>query len=209
MTVRQALAQLVFENLIVRQTGVGSFVAAKRRIEAPMDSASEQSFEEMVSAQGGTPSLKLLGFEKVPAIPEAALRLNIAENAPVYRLERLRYVDQELVGMEIRHLRADVGERIPEADLHTHTTFALVEAAIGEPIDVIDVEMFAAAADAGIARKLGLRRGAPILVREHVALDSAGRVVLYGNSIYRGNLRFHYAYRRPHRQGQEPKGQEP
>jgi GntR family transcriptional regulator len=197
MTVRQALAQLVFENLIVRQAGIGSFVAAKQRIDAPMDSTSEQSFEELISAQGRTPALKLLKFEKIVATPEAALSLQIPQDSAVYCLERLRYVDQQLIGLEIRYLREDVGERVRASDLNTLPTFALVEAVLNEPIGTIDVSMFSAAASKELAAKLRIRRGAPILVREHVALDSAGRPILCGNSIYRGNLRFRYVYRRP------------
>ena len=197
MTVRQALGQLVFENLIVRQAGIGSFVAAKQRIEAPMEQGGERSFEELISAQGRTPSLKLLRFEKTTATPEAADRLLIAEGSPVYCLERLRYVDEQLIGLEIRYFREEVGERIAASGLDRLTTFALVEAALNEKLDTLDVSMFAAAATTEIAGKLGMRRGGPILVREHVALDSTGRTVLYGNSIYRGNMRFRYVYRRP------------
>src|SRR3546814_1383337 len=72
MTVRQALAQLVFENLIVRQPGLGSFVAARRNVVASIDSASHLSFEEQVSAQGQPPALKLLGFGTMAATPEVA-----------------------------------------------------------------------------------------------------------------------------------------
>jgi GntR family transcriptional regulator len=141
--------------------------------------------------------MKLLRFDRVAATPEAALCLRIAQDSVVYCLERLRYVDQQLIGLEIRYLREDVGERIRPSGLNTLPTFTLVEVALGEPLDTIDVSMFSAAADKELAAKLGIRRGAPILVREHVALDSAGRPILCGNSIYRGNLRFRYVYRRP------------
>ena len=196
MTVRQALAQLVYENLIVRQSGLGSFVAAKQKIEAMTDSGSGLSFEEQISAQGRTPSLKLLKFAKMAASPETADRLKIPLNSAVYRLERLRYVDDQLVGLEIRYLREDVGERIAASGLNATPTLELVEAALNEPLATVDTSLFASKADKDIAEKLGIRAGAPVLVREHVALDSAGQIVLYGNSIYRGNLHFRNVYRR-------------
>src|SRR3546814_17212271 len=90
MTVRQALAQLVFENLIVRQPGLGSFVAARRNVVASIDSASHLSFEEQVSAQGQTPALKLPGFGTVAATPEVADRLGIAAGDQVHCRDRLR-----------------------------------------------------------------------------------------------------------------------
>lgn len=197
MTVRQALAQLVFENLIVRQPGLGSFVAARRNVVASIDSASHLSFEEQVSAQGQTPALKLLGFGTMAATPEVADRLGIAAGDQVYCLERLRYVDDQLIGLEIRYIIEPVGRRVPMARIKTTPTFGLIEIALGEPLDTVDVSMFSAPATTETALKLNLRRGAPVLVREHIGLDSGGRIVLFGNSIYRGNLRFRNVFRRP------------
>ncbi|HET7730704.1 MAG TPA: GntR family transcriptional regulator [Usitatibacter sp.] len=196
MTVRQALAQLVFESLIVRSPGRGSYVAPRKARGATIDSASPMSFEEQMSAQGRTPALKLLAFERTRALPEVARRLKVPRGAYVWRLERLRYVDDQLTGLEIRHIVDELGKRMPRAGIERTSTFDLLEAALGGPLDTVDVSMFAAAADAGVAAKLGIRRGAPILVREHVALDAGGRVVLYGHSIYRGELRFQHVFRR-------------
>lgn len=196
MTVRHALSQLVFENLIVRSPGRGSYVAPRKRGTATIDSASQMSFEEQMSAQGRTPALKLLAFKRTVASPEVADRLRIPRGEHVWRLERLRFVDEELTGLEIRHIVDDIGKRIPKAGVKTTSTFDLLETALKAPLDTVDISMFAAAADRGIAAKLNVRRGAPILVREHVALDSGQRIVLFGHSIYRGNLRFQHVIRR-------------
>ena len=195
MTVRHALGLLVHEKLIVRSPGRGSFVAP-RRTGATIDSSSPMSFEEQMSAQGRTPGLKLLGFKRIAATDEVAARLRLEPGAPVWRLERLRFVDEDLTGLEIRHMLDDVGRRIRTSDTQATSTFDLIEAALGGPLDTVDVDMYAAAADEGIAAKLKLRRGAPILVREHIAHDAARRVVLFGHSIYRGNLRFRHVFRR-------------
>ena len=196
MTVRQALAQLAFENLIVAQTGRGSFVTARQNVEAMIDATSKLSFEEQISAQGKKSTLKLLSFDAIAAPAEVAERLGLPVTSPVYRLERLRYVDEQLVGLEIRHLRQDVGERVRASGLNTMSTFALVEAALGESLGIVDVSMFASAAAKDVAEKLGVRKGAPVLIREHVVFDSGGKSVLCGNSIYRGNLRMRFAYPR-------------
>lgn len=197
MTVRQALAQLEFENLILRRPGLGTFVAARRNVVASIDSASHLSFEEQVSAQGQTPRLKLLGFRMVAAAPEVAEQLGIAAGTDVYCLERLRYVDEQLIGLEIRYIIQPVGQYIPKDRITNTPTFTLLAIALGEPLDTVDVSLFAASATKETAARLKLRRGAPILVREHLGLDSAGRTVLFGKSIYSGNLRFRNVFRRP------------
>ncbi|MCW2493297.1 MAG: hypothetical protein JWN47_2661, partial [Frankiales bacterium] len=76
------------------------------------------------------------------------------------------------------------------------STFDLMEAALKAPLDTVDVSMFAGSADREVSTKLKVRRGAPILVREHTALDGNGRIILFGHSIYRGDLRFRHTFRR-------------
>ena len=81
MTVRQALAQLAFENLIVAQTGRGSFVTARQNVEAMIDATSKLSFEEQISAQGKKSTLKLLSFDAIAAPAEVAERLGLRHPA--------------------------------------------------------------------------------------------------------------------------------
>jgi DNA-binding GntR family transcriptional regulator len=105
MTIRLALARLVHDGLITRHRGRGSFVAEPRREHPKMF----LSFEEEMRAQGASPGIKLLAMRTEPAEGKVAENLALTEGTPVSVLERLRLVDGQVVGYEIRYLPQPIG----------------------------------------------------------------------------------------------------
>src|SRR5574337_1297444 len=89
-TVRQALARLVFDGLIVRQRGRGSYVAEPRFQHTTIF----PSFEEEMQAKGMKPSHKLLSKRTEPAEGKVAQNLALPEGTPVLVLERQRLVPE-------------------------------------------------------------------------------------------------------------------
>jgi GntR family transcriptional regulator len=186
VTVRQALTRLVFEGLIVRQAGRGTFVAPAR-VESTVETSIQQSFEEQMESKGSKVTFRVLGFVPVPAPPAVAKRLGVAAGEPVHRLERLRLVDGELLGLEVRYLAADLGARVPREALAEHSALGLVEQSASTPIGRIAVAVRAANASAELARKLEIPRGSAVLVRDHVFFGLDGRPLLCGEAVYRGD----------------------
>lgn len=194
-TVRQALAKLDFEGLIHRQAGLGTFVAAPK-VEARLDTRLRQSFEEQMGAAGLEVGFKLLSFELVPAPESVCKDMGLRGEQSVYRLQRLRLINGELAGLEDRFILAEYGEEIPAKNLTSLSAIAFMDATTAGPVDSIIVSVSAAAADADVAGKLNLECGAPVLFRDHRFFDKAGRVILCGSAIYRGDAyRFSYTLR--------------
>jgi DNA-binding GntR family transcriptional regulator len=193
-TVRQALSRLVFEGAIVRKIGSGSFVA-ERTVDAPLDTTLWQSFEEQMAAQGSRVTFKLLRFERIPAPTAARSPLGLPADASVYRLERLRYLDGKLIGLEVRDMVESIGERMPDQGLRDTATQTLIEEVLGAPLGTIRVAIRAACANPRLARQLKVPAGSPLFIREHTFFAVDERPILHGEAIYREEFRFCYEIR--------------
>lgn len=185
-TVRQALARLVFEGLIVREVGRGTFVS-RPKVESSVDTSIYQSFEEQMESKGSRVTFQLLGFDRVSAPVTAAEKLGLTRGEPVYRLERLRFVDDELLGLEVRYIITRLGARIPLEALEDQSAVALVEKTLATPLGSIALAIRASAATKELSRKLQVARGSPLLIREHTFFDVEGRPILWGDAVYRGD----------------------
>jgi len=191
-TVRHALARLVFEGVVERRMGLGSFVADGRH-ESTIDTGLRQSFEEQMAARGQLVGHRLLDCGPTPCPAHAADPLRLAEGAPVFRFRRLRLLGGETIGVEIRYLLPELARRVPARDLRETAAVAMVEAAIGAPLSDLEVTVIATTADAGLGRLLGCRRGAAVLTRRHIFRGLGGVPLLFGESSYRGD-RYRFTY---------------
>ena len=194
-TVRQALAQLAFEGAIHRHAGLGTFVASPK-VEARLDTRLRQSFEEQIEAAGLRVTFELVSFDQESAPASVCKTMELRSESPVYRLQRVRLVNGSLIGLEDRFMLAEAGAEIPAQSLTRLSAIALMDMTSAGPVDSIVVSVRAGAATPEVAAKLQLPYGAPVLVRDHRFHDRAGRVILCGSAVYRGDAyQFSYTLR--------------
>jgi GntR family transcriptional regulator len=182
-TVRQALSRLVYDGLIIRHRGRGSFVA-EPRLE---HSKPFLSFEEEMRAHGANPSIKLLDMRTEAAEGKVAESLALPEGTPVLVLERLRLVDGQIVGYEKRYLPQKIGEALTAEEIHTQPLVPAVRRILGKPRTRLTLRVTASLARRQEAKLLEIEVGAPVLVREHVWYFDPEGPMQYGKSIFRGD----------------------
>lgn len=183
MTVRQALAGLVYDGLIVRHRRRGSFVAEPRL----QHTSIFPSFEEEMRARGAMPSIKFLDMRTEQAGGKAAESLAVPEGAPLTVLERLRLVDGQVVGYEIRYLPERIARALTEDEIHNQPLVPAVRRILGRLHTDLALNVMAAAVGRREAKHLGIDADAPVLIRDHVwYVDGVGPVQC-GRTMFRGD----------------------
>ena len=178
-TMRQAIQVLVDKGLLVRKRGVGTQVV-QGKVHRPLELT---SLYDDLSKAGQRQRTEVLTLERRAADERIAGELQLGPGEQVWFLERLRYVNDEALAHMQNYLPCTVVDRA-EVDLSTTGLYATLRAA-GVAMRVARQRISARRAEAGEARMLGEKRGAPLLTMERTAYDDAGRAVEYGTHAYR------------------------
>ncbi|GAA0439050.1 UTRA domain-containing protein [Agaribacter marinus] len=162
MTVRQAITNLVNDQLLYRIKGKGTFVMGPK-FEQKLHGLT--SFTEEMRARGMQTSSKLLHFEIVPANNELASQLNIPEYAPVYEIKRIRLAEDIPMALERTYIPANLVMGITE-DIVQHSLYQYIEnnlqLKITDGFQVIE----AAIATEEEVTHLQIEKNAPILLMQ-------------------------------------------
>ena len=179
MTVRQALDALADQGRVERVPGSGTFVRRPTVAMGP----NLTSFSEDMRARGLRPSSRLIAFEELRAAPEVAWDLGIEAGAPVVRLERLRFADDDPMCLEDAYLPGRFQRVLEDADLEGSLHEVLAKA--GTVMATARRRVRAVPAPARDAQLLGLPEHAPALEIVDVFYDTGRRPVHRSRSRYR------------------------
>jgi GntR family transcriptional regulator len=180
VTVRRALERLRDEGLVASRRGAGWFVV-NDPVRQPLGRVT--TIEAALEAAGATPARRVLEFGFEPASPEVAKALGVAADADVLRVRRLNLADGAPFALVTVWLPESLGAHVSRADVERATFFDLLPlhgVAAGRIVQTITAD----AADAGDARRLGVRAGAPLLACRRVTYDRSGAAVMVSEHRY-------------------------
>ena len=192
VTVRHALSRLVYDGLILRQTGRGTFVADRTSIVSRIDTLQCHSFEQQVALRGKVVSYGAISFKLVEAPSDVALRLSAPAGGKLYRLDRQRKIEDRIVGVEIRYIPSVYGGQVTQQMLERESAHDFLREVVHDPLPVIEVTMTAINAPKWLAGRLQVKAGSALMVRDNVFRDSHGRIVQCGKSYFPGDLQMEY-----------------
>jgi DNA-binding GntR family transcriptional regulator len=181
-TMRRAIQYLVERGLLVRKRGVGTRVV-HRAVRRPVELT---SLYDDLAGEGRDPRTDVLLLEQVPASDTVAHVLGVAEGTAVLALERLRYADGQPLALLRNYLPAGIVP-LTEDLLRSAGLYQTMRAA-GVRLHLASQVVGARAATAAEARLLAESRGTPLLTMRRTAYDEAGRVVEYGDHVYRASV---------------------
>ncbi|MCV7029104.1 GntR family transcriptional regulator [Mycobacterium sherrisii] len=190
-TIREALGILKQEGLIDRGPKVGTHVA-QRKYDHRIDSllGLKETFKHVGEVRN-----EVRAAMSVVAPPAVAHRLRLAPGEQAVFIERLRYLGDLPLSLDLTYLTREIGTRILEHSLETNDVFALIEQVTGQSLGSASLALEAIPADAHSAATLQVPDGAPVLMLERLtSLDDGNPVDLEyirmrGDRItMRGNL---------------------
>jgi GntR family transcriptional regulator len=182
MTLRKAIDRLVLDGLLERRQRQGTYTS-RPRVPRHLSIA---SFTEEMTRQGVRASSKTLDLRRMRATVQIARLLRVPEGDPVIRFIRLRLGDDEPVAVETNLVPAHLFPDLTEADLDG-SWYAVMADRYG--IDIISgtAQVEPALPDQRTAELLCIPPTQPCFRIQTVVRDRLGRIVEYGESVYRGD----------------------
>jgi GntR family transcriptional regulator len=184
MTVRQAFQALRAEGLLIIEKGKRPMVSAGR---IQKDFHKLRGFSEEMIRRGQKPSSKVLQIEQV--IPDAttANLLQLWHREEVYRLQRLRYADKEIVGLENTLLPARLFPDLDKQDLENQSLYAIMESRYKIHVEWSEEELEAVPAQTDEGKLLQVPSGFPLFSMRRIVHAKDDLRVEYGHSLFRGD----------------------
>jgi GntR family transcriptional regulator len=191
VTVREALRELVHDNMLVKVQGKGTFVALNPPTSLPPIKYTgflEDLYERVLKLE-----VKHVSISRIP-VPERVrqvLHLD-AEDTEIVQIERRRTVSGEPFSFTINHLPVAIGSRIDAQALYTVPLLAILERDLKIPIVRAEETVEAAPADPTVAQQLGIPVLYPVVHVTRVMFTEGDRAFEIVETFYRADK---YQYR--------------
>ncbi|GIU92965.1 MAG: phosphonate metabolism transcriptional regulator PhnF [Acidimicrobiia bacterium] len=168
-TVRQALAEMEAEGLILREKGRGTFVAPT--FPELWFLQSSHGFYDEAARKGHQVSSRVLRCEVTELPSFAAEALQLEPGTPGLVLERLRWVDGRVVMYVVNYLLESLADCVKGADLEGGSLYRALAGAKGLTPAGGRRVVEAITAEEELAELLEVDEGSPLLFVESVAWD--------------------------------------
>lgn len=179
ITVRKAVDGLVYEGLLTRRQGAGTFVAT--RVEKSYSKMS--SFTEDMISRGRVPSSKWLSKSSGSVNPEEAMTMGLSPGSLVYRFNRMRFADGTSMGLDYATVPGDC---LPSLESVNDSLYEALEQFGTRPVRALQ-RLRAVAFNAEQAGLLDIPVGSPGLLIERRGFLADGRPAEFTQSYYRGD----------------------
>ncbi|MFE2378750.1 GntR family transcriptional regulator [Streptomyces sp. NPDC059398] len=197
-TARSALNELENEQLVTRRSGQGTIVLPPK-VEQPLNLLA--SFADDMRARGLRPGYRLNGVTVQPAPADVARELGIDEGDRTVCVDRVLLADDEPIASSVSWLAARIADPAAppgEDALRDRSLYEWIERTTGTRISSGREYIDGGLADAQLAERLDVAKGAPILIARRRSLSASGDPLEYVAITYRADrYRFRIELSRP------------
>jgi len=183
-TIRQALALLEMEGLLVRKQGTGTFIN-RQILNIPNRLEEVWDFAEMIRLAGFAPDVRHVSLNLEPVSPEIGLKLALPPAAEVLSTVNIFLADDVPVIYCLDVIPANlVQQAYRDEELHG-PVYPFLEKRCGRHLDYNIAELLPAVADERLSRLLECPPASPLHYMKETGYDAAGSPVIYSEEYYR------------------------
>ena len=183
ITVRKAIEELVRDEYLIRYQGKGTFVAA---INFEQKLSKFYSFSEALLQKGKKEHVKMLSFKTEKANERIAGQLAITVNENIFRVVRLRSVDDTIYAVETSLIPFNLCPALTKKDIADNGLYNSMRTLGVNPQRIIE-KFRADALRQQEAAQMQLKAGQPIIHLERTTFDGPA-IIEYCVSIVRGDF---------------------
>ncbi len=183
LTVRAALDDLVRDGYLIRKRGSGTFVSEPKIAQE----LTMTSFTEDMRRRGMEPASRTLELRTTTAGPWLGRILHVSPSEPIVVVKRLRLADDETMAIETLHVRASLVPGLSAGDLEQQSFYTLLSDRYGLDIVGGTQTIEPTVTNEEESDVLGVPLHSPAFLFERTTRSSAGEIVEYVRSLYRGD----------------------
>ena len=184
-TARQAITELVNTGKVTRTQGRGTFVSQYPINRPPYRLT---GFSADMIKQGFHPSSKLLEFKVIMPGPEIAKMLRIGPSEAVIFINRLRYIDGHVMGIEYTHMPFNRFSGLMDENLEENSLYETLINKFDTVPTRVAITFEAVKCKDEMCELLHSAKDTPLLHISEITFDQNDRLIEYALTFYRGDL---------------------
>jgi GntR family transcriptional regulator len=183
ITVRKSIEELVRDGYLVRFQGKGTFVAS---ISFEQKLSKFYSFSEALLQKGKKEHVKMLSFSVEDVTEKIANHLAIGTSEKIFRIVRLRSVDDTIYALETSYIPLNICPALKEKNIIERGLYNSMRKLGANPQNIIE-KIRADALRVQEAKQMKSKAGIPIIRLERTTFDGT-LIIEYCVSIVRGDF---------------------
>lgn len=184
ITVRRAIQELVKEGYLTTQQGKGTFVSKPK---ASQELNLISSWAETMIELGMQPHTENVSFTEEIAPTNVAKKLNLEKDEKVFKLYRIRYVNNEPICLMTNYLVPSIMPGLNEKGLIGESLYETLEKEyniqLSRGVETVEAKI----ANEKEASLLDVKKGAPLLYATRITYDDEERPIEVVITITRGD----------------------
>lgn len=189
ITLRHAIGDLIYEGLLVREQGRGTFRTDVGPADSPSGSRRRSlddpifGFSPRSADPGGTVKTKVLD-NSIVRNGGAAAQLGLDKETELIRIERLRYVDDGVRQHSVIYVAVARFPRLHDEGFAFDSLYEYLESTYAVRLVENDVTARVRVLDGRMAWHFGVADGAPVLEIDSTVIDEFGSTIAFSTTLH-------------------------